>query len=75
MNMKKKRKKGRVIEKRGEEETKSMPHAPVYFETGWEPLHSRRHHRKLKLFCKIHNNDSHYTFLYDCLVPYIREEN
>ena len=27
----------------------------LYFETGWEPLHSRRHRRKLQLFYKIYN--------------------
>jgi hypothetical protein len=27
-------KKGGVVEKRGEEETKSMPHAPVYYHIG-----------------------------------------
>jgi hypothetical protein len=46
----------------------------LYFETGWEPLHSRRHSRKLNLFYKIRNNDSP-LYLYDCLVPFIREEN
>ena len=45
----------------------------LYFETGWEPLHSRRHSRKLSLFCKIRNNDSP-LYLYDCLVPFISEE-
>jgi hypothetical protein len=28
-------KKGGVVEKRGEEETKSMPHAPVYVTSLW----------------------------------------
>jgi hypothetical protein len=46
----------------------------LYFETGWEPLHSRRHSRKLHLFYKIRNNDSP-LYLYDCLLPFIREEN
>ena len=46
----------------------------LYFETGWEPLHSRRHSRKLNLFYKIRNNDSP-LYLYDCLLPFIREEN
>ena len=27
----------------------------LYFETGWEPLHSRCHRRKLRLFNKIYN--------------------
>ena len=43
----------------------------LYFETGWEPLHSRRHSRKLNLFYKIRNNDSP-LYLYDCLLPFIR---
>jgi hypothetical protein len=46
----------------------------LYFETGWEPLHSRRHSRKLNLFYKIRNNDRP-LYLYDCLLPFIREEN
>jgi hypothetical protein len=46
----------------------------LYFETGWEPLHSRRNSRKLNLFCKIRNNDSP-LYLYDCLLPFTREEN
>jgi predicted ferric reductase len=41
---------------------------------GWEPLHSRRHSRKLNLFYKIRNNDSP-LYLSDCLLPFIREEN
>ena len=41
---------------------------------GWEPLHSRRHSRKLNLFYKIRNNDRP-LYLYDCLLPFIREEN
>ena len=36
--------------------------------------HSRRHRRKLNLFYKIRNNDSP-LYLYDCLLPFIREEN
>jgi hypothetical protein len=43
----------------------------LYVETGWEPLHSRRHSRKLNLFYKIRNNDSP-LYLYDCLLPFIR---
>jgi hypothetical protein len=27
----------------------------LYFETGWEPLYSRRHRRKFQLFYKIYN--------------------
>jgi hypothetical protein len=27
----------------------------LYFETGWEPIHIRRHRRKLQLFYKIYN--------------------
>jgi len=27
----------------------------LYFENVWEPLHSRRHRRKVQLFYKIHN--------------------
>jgi hypothetical protein len=46
----------------------------LYFESGWEPLHSRRHSRKLNLFYKIRNIDSP-LYLYDCLLPFIREEN
>ena len=46
----------------------------LYFETKWEPLHSRRHSRKLNLFYKIRNNDSP-LYLYDCLLPFTREEN
>ena len=40
----------------------------------WEPLHSRGHSRKLNLFYKIRNNDRP-LYLYDCLLPFIREEN
>jgi hypothetical protein len=40
----------------------------------FEPLHSHRHGRKLNLFYKIRNNDSP-LYLYDCLLPFIRDEN
>jgi hypothetical protein len=46
----------------------------LHFETGWEPLHYRRHSRKLNLFYKIRNNDSP-LYSFDCLLPFIREEN
>ena len=46
----------------------------LYFETGKEPFHSRRHSRILNIFYTIRNNDSG-LYLYDCLVPFIREEN
>jgi hypothetical protein len=40
----------------------------------FEPLHSHRHGRKLNLFDKIRNNDSP-LYVYDCLLPFIRDEN
>ena len=40
----------------------------------FEPLHSHRHGRKLNLLYKIRNNDS-LLYLYDCLLPFIRDEN
>jgi hypothetical protein len=40
----------------------------------FEPLYSHRHGRTLNLFCKIRNNDSP-LYLYDCLLPFIRDEN
>ena len=30
----------------------------LYFEIGWEPLHSRRRRRKLNMFYKIRNNNA-----------------
>jgi hypothetical protein len=30
----------------------------LYFETGWEPLHSHRRRRKLNMFYKIRNNNA-----------------
>ena len=46
----------------------------LYFETVWEPFYIRRHTRKLSFFCNIRNNDTP-LYLYDCLVPFISEEN
>jgi len=46
----------------------------LYFETGRESLHSRRDSRILNMFHTIRNNDSG-LYLYDCLLPFIREEN
>ena len=46
----------------------------LYFETGWEPLHSRKHSRKLNLFYKICNNDSP-LYLYEYAMPFMGEEN
>ena len=42
-----------------------------YFETGWEPLHSRRHRRKLQLFYKIHNGFAP-QYLHDLIPPTIQ---
>jgi hypothetical protein len=46
----------------------------LYFETGWEPLHSRRRRRKLNMFYKIRNNNAP-SYLCDCLLPFERNEN
>ena len=46
----------------------------LYFETGWEPLHSRRRRRKLNMFYKIRNNNAN-SYLCDCLLPFERNEN
>jgi hypothetical protein len=35
-------KKGRVVEKRGEEETKSMPHAPVMEVSKWTNINKQQ---------------------------------
>ena len=40
----------------------------------FEPLHSHRYGRKLNLLYQIRNNDSP-LYLYDCLLPFIRDEN
>ena len=40
------------------------------FEAGWEPLHSRRHSRKLNLFYKIHNESP--LYIYDFTAFYTR---
>ena len=46
----------------------------VYFEIGWEPLHSRQRRRKLNMFYKIRNNNAP-SYLCDCLLPFERNEN
>ena len=46
----------------------------LYFETGWEPLHSRRQRRKLHLFYKIHNNIAP-SYLNDCLSTFLNDNN
>jgi hypothetical protein len=46
----------------------------LYFETGWESLHSRRRRRKLNMFFKIRNNNAP-SYLCDCLLPFERNEN
>ena len=46
----------------------------LYFETGWEPLHSRRRRRKLNMFYKIRNNNAP-SYFCDCLLPFERNEN
>ena len=43
----------------------------LYFETGWEPLHSRRHRRKLQLFYKIYNCLAP-QYLHDLIPPTIQ---
>jgi hypothetical protein len=43
----------------------------LYFETGWEPLHSRRRRRKLNMFYKIRNSNAP-SYLCDCLLPFER---
>jgi hypothetical protein len=45
----------------------------LYFETGWESLHSRRR-RKLNMFYKIRNNNAP-SYLCDCLLLFERNEN
>jgi hypothetical protein len=46
----------------------------LYFETEWEPLHSRRRRRKLNMFYKIRNNNAPWYFC-DCQLPFERNEN
>ena len=46
----------------------------LYFETGWEPLHSRRRRRNLNMFYKIRNNNAP-SYLCDYLLPFERNEN
>ena len=38
----------------------------LYFESGWEPLHSRRKRKKLNMFYKIRNTNAP-SYLCDCL--------
>ena len=40
----------------------------LYFETGWESLHSRRHRRKFQLFYKIYNGFAPH-YLHDLILP------
>ena len=46
----------------------------LYFETGWEPLHSRRERRKLHIFKKNHNNIAP-SYLSDCLSTFVNDNN
>lgn len=46
----------------------------LYFETGWEPLNSRRRRRKLNMFYKIHNRNCP-SYLQDCLMPFSRGDD
>jgi hypothetical protein len=43
----------------------------LYFETDWEPLHSRHHRRKLQLSYKIYNGLAP-QYLYDLIPPTIQ---
>ena len=40
----------------------------LYFETGWESLHSRRHRWKFQLFYKIYNRFAPH-YLHDLILP------